>query len=528
MSSKSIRFLMLCLMPLCVQAYEKVHFTENGLTYSSVLPAACGHYLGRCDSTDVMIRGYESPELFDRTKPLRIANTVTHDGRTYSVVRIGEQAFAGLQTVEKIVVDEGIEEVNSYAFACMPNLKSVCLPATMNALGRCLFYGSDNLKEVVVNPESEFWASPDDCNAILSSNDDDESWLYVACSATTIPATVKVIKEDAFSGCRALERLVVPEGVEVIESLAFSGCSNLREVVLPESLKEIGYEAFADCVSLESVFIPKNVSEIRGNLFKGCHRLTSVVVDKDNPYYDSRSSCNGIVRKADSTLVAACKATVITKDIGRLGDGCFCGINIHSLRIPKTLKEVSGQAFYECDEIDEITVEPKNPYYTSPEGSNVLLTKDGKTLVLGCRTSEIPEGIEKIERCAFWGRFAKHLLQLPEGLRTIGRNAFAYCGEINSIVFPSSLKEMDEVAFQECDNLWTVQFLAPLEKIEYATFRNCKNLTSINFPEGMKVIGHHAFEGCSELKDVCLPSSITEIENDAFRGCPYQADGSDK
>ena len=54
MSSKSIRFLMLCLMPLCVQAYEKVHFTVNGLTYSSVLPAACGHYLGRCDSTGLL------------------------------------------------------------------------------------------------------------------------------------------------------------------------------------------------------------------------------------------------------------------------------------------------------------------------------------------------------------------------------------------------------------------------------------------------------------------------------------------
>ena len=54
MSSKSIRFLMLCLMPLCVQAYEKVHFTENGLIYSSVLPAACGHYLGRCDSTGLL------------------------------------------------------------------------------------------------------------------------------------------------------------------------------------------------------------------------------------------------------------------------------------------------------------------------------------------------------------------------------------------------------------------------------------------------------------------------------------------
>ena len=60
---KRILFSAFCLMALCVQAYEKVHFTENGLVYSSVLPAACGHYLGRHDSTDVIICGYESPEI---------------------------------------------------------------------------------------------------------------------------------------------------------------------------------------------------------------------------------------------------------------------------------------------------------------------------------------------------------------------------------------------------------------------------------------------------------------------------------
>lgn len=520
MKSKALFFSVFLLVSIFVKAYEKVHFTENGLVYSSVLPAACGHYLGRHDSIDVMICGFESPSCFIPEQPLLIANTVIHDGKTYNVVRIGEKAFAGLHTVEKVIVEDGIEELNSYAFALMPNLKSVKLPSTLNGLGRNLFYESNNLNEILMNPGGS-WISPEGSNAITDEEGCDRMVLLAGCSTSKIPAFVEEIEEDAFCGCQSLERIVIPEGVKKIGFGAFSGCTNLKEVILPESLEEIYSGAFANCISLKSIFIPKNVKELSGDIFEGCHQLSSIVVDKDNPTYDSRSHCNGIVRKSDSTLVAACKTTVITKDIKRLGISCFNDINIHSLRIPKTLVEFSGWAFAGCKEIDEISVDPKNPNYMSPEGSNVILSKDGKTLVMGCRTSEIPAFIEEIDEAAFYGRYSNHLLKLPEGLKVIGRRAFAYCNEINNVVIPSSLTSLEKAAFEECHNLYTVQILAPLEKTEYSTFGNCKKLISINIPESMKVIGYHTFDGCSSLKNVCLPSTIEKIEINAFRGCPY-------
>lgn len=520
MKSKALFLSVLLLISICVQAYEKVHFTENGLVYCSVLPAGCGHYLGRHDSTDVIVCGYESPERFAPEQPLQVAYSVIHNGVTYNVVGIGKEAFAGLHTVEKVIVEDGIEELNSYAFALMPNLKSVKLPSTLNSLGRNLFYESNNLTEILMNP-GDGWDSPEGCNAIISSEGWDRMVLLAGCSTSKIPAFIEEIDEDAFCGCQSLERIVIPEGVKKIRYGAFSGCTNLKEVILPESLEEIYSGAFANCISLKSIFIPKNVKELGGDIFEGCHQLSSIVLDKDNPTYDSRSHCNGIVRKSDSTLVSACKTTVITKDIKRLGISCFNDINIHSLRIPKTLEEFSGWAFAGCKEIDEISVDPKNPNYMSPEGSNVILTKDEKTLVVGCRTSEIPESVEIIDCAAFYGRYSNHLLKLPEGLKVIGRRAFAYCNEINNVVIPSSLTSLDEAAFEECHNLYTVQILAPLEKTEYSTFGNCKKLISINIPESMKVIGYHTFDGCSNLKNVCLPSTIEEIGIDAFRGCPY-------
>ncbi len=517
-----------CLMA-SVQAFgEDVCFTENGLIYSSVAPAPCGHYLGRHGKTDVMVRGYEPTLRFEAGQTtLRVPSTITHGDKTYNVVCVGKEAFVGLSTVEKIIVEDGIESIGSNAFACCPDLKSVYLPATLNGLGYSMFQESNNLKEIVIDPKCTNWESCEGSNAIMWGVEDNVELLQ-GCSGTKIPASVKIIGNEAFSGCHSLERIVLPEGVEEIGYLAFSGCSSLKEIVLPESLKLIGQDAFEGCSSLTSIYIPKNVNTIAGyNVFNGCYRLTSIVVDKDNAFYDSRSHCNGIVRKSDSTLVATCPATIITKDIKRLNGGCFHGTPVHSLRIPRTLVSVTGECFSSCTEIDEIIVDSKNPYYMSPQGSNALLTKDGKTLVLGCRTTELPEGVEEIGDYAFAGRYSKRMLNLPVGVKTIGRGAFKRCNEINNVVIPSSVTTLSESAFSDCQRLHSVQVFAPLEVIRNCTFMGCPSLIAINIPESVREIGYCAFSGCTNLKNVHLPSAIERIGFDAFKDCSFSPSSSD-
>jgi len=509
-----------CLMGFVQTFGEDVCFTENGIIYSSVAPGHCGHYIGRHGRTDVMVRGYEPTLHFEACQTLRVPSTVTHGDTTYSVVLVGENAFVGLNTVEKIIVEDGIEDIGSNAFAFCPSLKSVRLPSTLNGLGYELFYESNSLMEIVIESDDGAWQTAEHCNAITDDCDDGVH-LVQGCAGTRIPASVKVIEDDAFAGCHALERIVIPEGVEEIGHCAFAGCKNLREIVLPESLRKIGMDVFRDCTSLTSIRIPRNVDDIGGgNLFCGCHQLTSVVVDKDNATYDSRSRCNGIVRKADSTLVAACRATVITRDIRHLGQGCFSCVPLHTVHIPKTLVSMEESSFSRCNEIDEISVDPKNPFFTSPQGSNALLTKDGRTLVLGCRTTEIPEGVEEIGVYAFAGRYVKDLLGLPASVRRIGMGAFSRCRAMNNVVIPATVTEVGASAFADCEYLHTVQLLAPLEEIKPNTFKGCTNLFSIRIPESVREIGHSAFEGCTSLSNVVLPATA-KLDRDVFRNCPF-------
>ncbi len=530
----------LILLPLCwmisfIHAYADVHFSENGFEYSSLPSWQAKEYPAKDTADIVMVTGYDS-FIMDGVKSLLVPSSVMHEGKRYMVKEIGNGALGGLTNVESIVIEEGIEVIRNYAFCYCHRLKSVSFPTTFRKIGYTPFIGSPNMRKIVVAPGNKHYDSRDNSNAIIDS---DGTLLY-GCNGTRIPSSVEEIERGAFEGCETIEEIIVPDGVTDIGARAFSGCHSLKRVSLPESLTSIAECAFENCSSLESIYIPRNVEEISGPLFLGCNRLSSIVVDKENAYYHSKN--NGIVSKSDSTLVTACKFTNVTADIAEIENDCFESLNIHSFRLPKSVTDLPLQVFLSCNEIDTLTVDPDNPAYMSPEGSNVILTKDGKTLVVGCRSSVIPDGIEEIEEGAFDGRYQDVLLRLPEGVRKIGKMAFYSCDKIRSVILPSTLREIgwgafsgcrnllsvdipegitdiDRNAFSSCEFLQAIHLPSSVNYIGMDAFRSCSKLTEMNIPEGVTKISDGLFCNCTELKRVHLPSSIEKIEFDAFKGC---------
>ena len=577
-------FIYFCWLICATQVSADVHFTENGLEYSSLIPGQCGQFCVE-DTTDVvMLKGYVSSYSFDIAQPLHIPASVVHNGKCYRVKEIGEYALAGLPGIETIVLDEGIEKIDAYAICNSTNLRSVFVPASVNNIHNNLFMYCPNLSELVVAPDNEVYDSRNHCNAIICDEE-----LVAGCNGTKIPTSVKEIEGSAFYGRNGLEGIIIPEGVISIGICAFADCSSLRRISLPSSLEEVKQDAFINCTLLDSVFIPKQVKKIHNNIFAGCTRLSSIIVDAENATY--HSNCNGIVNRVDSLLIAACNATFINSDIKKLDNGCFRGVNVRSVKLSQSIEELDMNAFSDYANIDSLSVASENPYYMSPEGSNVILTKDEKSLIMGCRTSIIPKGIEYIEDGAFYGRYSNSLLKLPDGLKEIGEGAFAECNKINSIILPSSvssigchafarcnriveiiipegaktikdyafenceqlaniylpssietiglsafenchklsgtnipngIKEIKLQTFKDCKNLKHVKLPSSLEYIEYAAFQNCRSLEEVIIPEGVKIIGKRAFKDCVNLKRVTLPSTIERIEEDAFTGCPCE------
>lgn len=215
--------------------------------------------------------------------------------------------------------------------------------------------------------------------------------------------------------------LEIPEGVTEIGDSAFACCSNLTEVVIPEGVTRIGWRAFWRCSGLADVTIPKSVTYIDSDVFSDCTNLTRVV-------------------------------------------------------IPEDVAHIGWSAFEGCTNLEEIRAEAGNQRFCAIDG--MLLERDDSTLYLHtCPAAksgilEIPEGVNQIAECAFYG-----------------------CTGLTEVVIPGSMREIGDSAFY-----------------------GCSGLTEVIIPEGVIRIGDSAFKGCTNLTHVELPQSVCEIGNGAFRG----------
>ena len=445
---------------------------------------------------------------------------VEYDGKTYQVREIAERGFTGNNNIKHLVIDEGIKAINSWAFICCYNLESVRIPASLSFIDHDIFGGCHNLKSIVVNPANKVFDSRDNCNAIIKT---EFNILVAGCGGSSIPSSVTTIGEAAFANCRFLESITIPEGVTQIRESAFSGCIELKSISLPQSLEDIEDGAFGGCESLQSIVIPKNVGFIGKCLFRYCNQLVSITVEKGNKRYDSRQNCNAIIETESNKLVVTCAGTRLIEGIEEIGREAFYGVPLYELHIPKSVTSAEQWAFSGCDNLKSITVDEDNPAYTSPAGSNVLLTKDGKTLIKGCPTSVIPQGITTIGEGAFSGvNFTNSCLYLPEGLKIIGHQAFYGCTNLYQVIVPSSVEYIRENAFASCPDLNIALLKGGGKSLGPYAFAGCKRLGIIQLPEGMTTIKDGAFSGCTNLYGIGLPSSLQEVGRNAFKDCPCE------
>ena len=76
----------------------------------------------------------------------------------------------------------------------------------------------------------------------------------------SLPSTLKIIGDNAFSGCRATS-CDLPEGLEYIGCSAFY-INHLKSVTLPKSLRLLGENAFGQNHELEEINIPEGLEVI--------------------------------------------------------------------------------------------------------------------------------------------------------------------------------------------------------------------------------------------------------------------------
>jgi hypothetical protein len=226
-----------------------------------------------------------------------------------------------------------------------------------------------------------------------------------------MPDSITEIGDSAFKDCNGLTSVKIPDGVTKIGYYAFLYCYKLASIEIPDSVTEIGDSAFAFCYELASIEIPANVTRVGRNAFFFCD-LKSISVSRRNNSFKSIQNC--CLTKDGKMLVFGCMTSIIPMGVTRIGDSAFegCG-GLTSIELPDSVTEIGNSAFKACEGLttvnipsnvavildkaftscglESINVSKENKTFKSIQ--NCCLSKDGKKLIFGCKTSIIPMGV---------------------------------------------------------------------------------------------------------------------------------------
>ncbi len=210
---------------------------------------------------------------------VRIPETVEQDGKTYTVVEIGWNAFAGTPRdrypfqVKRFVVPKTVKRIGRKAFYIPGNrsssstlyhcalegidfaegsqleelgeqafgttcLNEIDLPEGLKVIGEKVFYQSQNLERVGL---------PSTLDSIGPSAFEIQSDYYIKMPSIELPANLRAVAERAFYNCK-FDRLALPASVDTIGSNAFAHVSS----ILPQGSKPaaIATDAFSKTVEV--------------------------------------------------------------------------------------------------------------------------------------------------------------------------------------------------------------------------------------------------------------------------------------
>ena len=277
------------------------------------------------------------------------------------------------------------------------------------------------------------------------------------------------------------------------------------QIVIPSTYQgkpvtSIDASAFKDCSDLISVSISPNIVSIGSYAFDGCDALQGVYIT------NMSSWCKINFKGSSSNPLEYARKLYLNNKL------------VADLVIPAEITTFDRYAFYNCIDLESITVESSNTVYKS-EG-NCLIEKQTDRLVLGCKNSEIPDYVKTIGSSAFEGCKGLTSIEIPSEVDFIGFYAFANCVDLTSIVIPSGVEVICDGTFKNCSSLESVEIPVGVTEIGMSAFSGCRKLNNVEIPYGITDIGQGAFASCVNLTNIVIPVGVTNIGALAFVNCP--------
>lgn len=419
---------------------------------------------------------------------MNIPSTVFHNGKSYTVTRIGERAINLFYTYFSITVPNTVQVIEDYGIASCFHLYLIEFeegekPIT---IGRGVLNSCGDLEQAVVyrqfiydeNVTTKPFAGKKKLDSVFLGG----SWHnisereFVGCSELTyisLHSDIYSIGAYAFQNCPKFSQFVdggyYEQGYDYMEKLleigeyAFSGTA-MRNFTFSDSLTCIPNRLFYNCPSLKNVYFPDNciIEEIGVGAFMNCTALESITIPTS-------------IKTINDISFAGCSSLKTYKILDGKEPIAFINGNYTSENFQDTpIKELYIGRNFTGDPFDE----------------NTAL----ETITLGNGVTELP--LYSFRNCP-----SLKNIKWGEALENISSYSFENCVSLESIALPLSIKRLGVKVFSGCSNLKTVLLNEGLQFVYSGCFSGA-SISSINIPSTVEIVDEYAFADCPNLTDV--------------------------
>lgn len=509
-----------------------------------------------------------------------IPESVTYEGITYSVTKIGDEAFSDCKVMESISIPGSVVQVGErrvttsttpdfLPFNGCSSLKKVRfedseLPVSLGShccyrqhfydekkcfglfescplesvyIGRNIEYSQDATYFFDKHPESygysAFYNQPKLKNVTISPfvTEITPYLLYESGMITQIDLPkVKVIGRSAFEGNSKLTTLNFGQDLEIVGDCAFQNCLSVTKLTFPDAIRVIGAQAFQNCSSVTEVTVGKELKTIGASAFLNCKTFTALLLPDE------------FTTMGESAFEDCIKLTVakLGKSLTAVPAHAFKNcVALSEMDIPVSVKSIGDQAFYNDSTIAVVTMR---------------------------------EGLETIGNEVFWNNSGVRSFVIPGTVQTIGTNSFYGCTNTSTLRFKdgdgiltidtkdthsrkiddmtvniSSSTEREKYRDRKYDYFYDCPiktlYLGRNLKYDYsnsisiykrdrviynswdtetrasAPFANSTTLTNVTVGPKVTFVYDHLCDGCSNLSNVVLGSALQSINDYAFANC---------
>lgn len=335
-----------------------------------------------------------------------IPETIEYGGSSYSVTRIGSNAFKGCDNLLSVSISNNVINIDYSAFEGCVNLVTVLL--------------SDN---------------------------------------------IGVIEGNAFYNCNALSNIILPKSLKTIGNGAFFNCCSLTSLQIPDSVVSIGSTAFMGCGGLTTISIGKSVEAINGYAFEGCINLESVHItdlsawcnidfSKTGHVYWQETPTNPLYHAHHLFLNGEEIVDLVIPDDVNIITGAFDGCTGLKTVTFNNKVVIRNNAFRNCTGLEKVFAPDIETWLGFVFGSYCANPLDyAHCLYLNneeINELNIPTIITSIGNSAFIGSNTLTKISMPNTVTSIGEDAFNNCSSLKDVILPGSLEDIGARAFYGC------------------------------------------------------------------------------